>query len=39
MQSDKNSDSDQHTAMGRSHRNKRAPYRYLHSETAQDERY
>ncbi|KAK4023380.1 hypothetical protein OUZ56_008796 [Daphnia magna] len=39
IQSDINSESDQHTPMGRGHRsNKRAPGRYLHSETVQDER-
>ncbi len=39
MQSDINSDSDQHTTMGRGHRSKRAPDRYLYSEMVQDERY
>ncbi|EFX62910.1 hypothetical protein DAPPUDRAFT_119725, partial [Daphnia pulex] len=38
IQSDINSDSDSHTPMGRGHRSKRAPGRYLHSDLAQDER-
>lgn len=38
IQSDINSDSDSHTPMGRGHRSKRAPGRYLRSDLAQDER-
>ena len=38
MQSDINSESDQHTAMGRGKRSKRAPGRYLQTETVRDER-
>ena len=38
MQSDINSESDQHMAMGRGKRSKRAPGRYLQTETVRDER-
>lgn len=38
MQTDINSESDQHTPMGRGHRSKKAPGRYLHTKTVRDER-